>query len=162
MAYLIDTNVLIRAKREWYRFGTFPGFWALMKQLATDGVITSVEAVHRELVAQKDELSDWVAQECPTGLFVAPDAGTAAAAGRVTAWTVGPLTHYSEAAHAEFFAAADYWIVAQALAHGHTVVTHEIPAPQSVKNIKVPDACNALGVPWLNSYQMLEEVGARF
>lgn len=162
MAYLVDTNVFVQAKKDYYRFGTFPGFWALMKRLAHDGTITSVEAVRREILARQDDLSSWIGAECPGHLFVPPDAATATAAGEVSKWAAGRTPQYRPDALATFYSAADYLIVAHARAHGHTVVTHELPSPQSLTKVKIPDACNALGVRWMNSYKMLELVGARF
>lgn len=44
-----------------------------------------------------------------------------------------------------FLQVADYYLVAHALAHGHTVVTHEVAAP-SIKKIKIPNACIGVGV----------------
>jgi len=52
--------------------------------------------------------------------------------------------------------------VSQALSLGYTVVTHEEPAPLGKKRIKIPDACNAAGVPWMPPWLMLRDEGARF
>ena len=47
-------------------------------------------------------------------------------------------------------------------AHGHTVVTHERPAPNAVKKIKIPDVCGGLSVPYINTPTMLRRERARF
>ena len=60
------------------------------------------------------------------------------ALGRVSAWATGH--NYERAAIATFLQVADYWLVAHALAHGQTVVTHEVPS-ESVRKIKIPNAC---------------------
>ena len=52
--------------------------------------------------------------------------------------------------------------MSQALSLGYTVVTQEKPAPDSQKQIKIPDACNAVGVSWMSLFQMLKAEGARF
>ena len=52
-------------------------------------------------------------------------------------------------------------LVAHALAHGHTVVTHELPSP-SIKKIKIPNACIGLGVKCMTPYEMLRVERARF
>ena len=57
--------------------------------------------------------------------------------------------------------AADYYLVAQALAGQHTVVTHEIPSA-SVRRIKVPDACLNFGIKFMTPYEMLRRERARF
>lgn len=70
---------------------------------------------------------------------------------------------YQQAAVATFLQAADYFLVAQALARGFTVVTQEISDPAfSRKRIKIPDACKAVGVPWMTPFMMLRTEGARF
>jgi len=51
--------------------------------------------------------------------------------------------------------------VAHALAHGDTVVTHEVPS-NSLKKIKIPDACISLGVRCVAPYAMLRLERARF
>jgi hypothetical protein len=67
---------------------------------------------------------------------------------------------YTAAATSEFFAAADYWLVGHALASGYTVITHEVSVPTSKKKVKIPDACNGVGVKWTNPFEMLEKEGA--
>jgi len=53
-------------------------------------------------------------------------------------WASGQ--QYDPAAVNTFLQVADYYLVAQAHALGSTVVTHEIAA-NSIKKIKIPDAC---------------------
>jgi hypothetical protein len=56
---------------------------------------------------------------------------------------------------------ADYYLVVHALAGGHTVVTHEIPA-NSPGRVKIPNACLGVGVQFMTPYQMLRIEKARF
>ena len=60
-----------------------------------------------------------------------------------------------------FLQGADYYLVAQAHADGHTVVTHEIVSP-STRRIKIPNACLGLGVRCVNTFEMLRSEHARF
>lgn len=55
---------------------------------------------------------------------------------------------------------ADYYLVAQARAGGHTVVTHEVPSG-STRKIKIPDVCIGLGIKCMTPFQMLRLEGAR-
>lgn len=74
----------------------------------------------------------------------------------------GQVPHgYVAAAVSTFLQAADYYLVAQAHAAGHIVVTHEVLA-DSTRKIKIPNACNALGVPCIDPFEMLRREGARF
>jgi hypothetical protein len=56
---------------------------------------------------------------------------------------------------------ADYWLVAHALAHGLTVVSHEVPA-ETVRKIKIPNACIRLNIGCITPYEMLRLERARF
>lgn len=162
MVYLLDTDVFIRAKREHYRFNTFPCFWEYLKRHDKGGNrIESLVAVRKELENHEDELTSWV-KSCPAQMFVSQEnQATIEAAKRVAAWVVQHPQYY-DAAKAKFLSGADYWLVSHALAHGHTLVTHEVRAPDAKNRVKIPDACDAHGVrscpPWL----MLEELGATF
>lgn len=52
------------------------------------------------------------------------------------------------------FSGRGYWLVAHALAHGHTVVTHEVPSA-SAKKIKIPNVCVGLGISCMSPFEML-------
>jgi len=162
MVYLLDANVFITAKRDHYRFKTFPGFWKLLhSQGNATHRVESLVCVRKELEVQKDDLCAWV-KTCPGAMFV-PEANakTAAAAPSVSTWATTHPT-YTKAAVAEFLSVPDFWLVCHAMAHGHTVVTHEQSSPNSQKRVKLPDACNAMGVGWCTPWQMLEDMGASF
>ena len=68
---------------------------------------------------------------------------------------------YQPAAVATFLQVADYWLVAHALAHGCAVVTHEVPA-DTVRKIKIPNACVGLDLHCMSPYEMLRRERARF
>jgi hypothetical protein len=56
---------------------------------------------------------------------------------------------------------ADYYLISHALANGHVVITHEVPA-NSVKRIKIPNACIGLNLRFMTPYEMLRRERARF
>ena len=68
---------------------------------------------------------------------------------------------YEPSAVSQFLQVADYYLVAHAHAHNLDVVTHEIAA-NTVKKIKIPNACIALNVKFLSPYEMLRTEKARF
>jgi len=160
MAYLLDSDVLIRAKRDHYRFGTFPCFWDWVRAKSDEGIVRSVVAIQQEVLNGGDELATWIRDL--NEMFLAPDEATANAARRLSAWAQGPARIYTPAALAEFFASGDYWLIAHASAHDFTVVTMELPAPLAQRRVKIPDACNGVGVAWVNPFEMLEREGASF
>ena len=54
-----------------------------------------------------------------------------------------------------------YYLVSQAHAGNHTVVTHEVPSA-STRMIKIPDACIGLGIKCMTPFEMLRLERARF
>lgn len=157
--YLADSDVLISAKNHHYAFDIVPGFWQWKSQAHLDGQEFTVQRVVDEIMGGGDELAAWM-DEQPGTFKLKPGAVDATALRTVPEWAVA--AHYRQGAAAEFLGAADYFLVAQALSLGYTVVTAEQPAPDSQKKIKIPDACNAVSVPWMSLFQMLKAEGAKF
>ena len=77
----------------------------------------------------------------------------------MSAWVISQ--RYEPAAVNTFLQVADYYLVAHALAHEYTVVTHEIPA-FTVRKVKIPNVCIGLGVPCVTPFEMLRNSRARF
>lgn len=69
---------------------------------------------------------------------------------------------YLDYAKAKFATGADGWLVAYAKVHGAIVVTNEQGAPDSRKEIKLPDVCQKFGVVPESTFSMLRTLGARF
>lgn len=158
MAYLLDTNVFIQAKNLYYGFEFCPAFWDWLVQSNSKGTVNSIQRVLSELVSGADNLSDW-AKSQGDGFFLAPDQAVIPALTAVSTWAT--TQQYEPAAVNTFLQVADYFLVAQALAHGHVVVTHEVPS-ESVRKIKIPNACIGLNIPFMTPYEMLRRERARF
>ena len=158
MAYLLDANIFIQAKNLHYGFDFCPAFWEWLIQGNGTGVVYSIEKVADELAAGGDELSDWAVQR-GDAFFLKPDAVIVPALGKVSTWAASQ--NYEPAAVNTFLQVADYYLVAHALAHGHTVITHEVPS-NSTKRVKIPNACLGLGIKIMSPYEMLRRERARF
>ena len=118
----------------------------------------SIERVGDELLAGEDELADW-AGDRDDNFFRSPDAALLPALAKISEWVTNQS--YDQAAVSTFFQKADYYLVAQAYAGQHTVVTHEIPSTSSRK-IKIPNVCIGLGIKCMTPYEMLKKERARF
>ncbi len=158
MAYLLDANVFIQAKNLHYGLDFCPAFWEWLIANNAAGRVFSIQKVGDEIAAGGDDLSDWAANR-GDGFFLRPDAALLPVLGTVSAWANGQ--NYEPAAVNTFLQVADYYLVAHALAHGHTVVTHEI-ASASTKKIKIPNACIGLNLKFMTPYEMLRLERARF
>lgn len=135
-----------------------PGFWNWLDKSHAAGVVCSIDKVGDELDAVKDALSVWAKSR--KGMFRAVDVATAPSLQTLAMWAASGS--YRPSAINAFLSGADYQIVAYAHAHNHIVVTHEKSSPASLTNIKMPDACNAMGVPCVDPFGMLRAEGARF
>ncbi|GAD22284.1 DUF4411 family protein [Acidovorax sp. MR-S7] len=158
MSYLLDANVFMAAKNLHYGLDFCPAFWDWLVHQVNTGAVFSIDKVADEIAAGADELSAW-ASDRGDGLFRRTHAALAAQFGQVSAWATGQ--HYTPAAINTFLQAADFYLVAHALAGGHVLVTNETPAT-SPGRIKIPNACVGLGVRFMTPYQMLRIERARF
>lgn len=158
MAYLLDANVFIQAKKLHYGLDFCPAFWEWLINENAGGRVLSIEKVSDEIEAGADDLWAW-AQLRGDRFFLRPTRALPAALTRVSAWAA--TQNYDPAAVNTFLQVADYYLVSQALVDGHTVVTHEIPST-SKKRIKIPDACLGVGVKFATPFEMLRTSRARF
>lgn len=157
--YLLDANVFIDAKNRYFAFDIVPAFWDWLVAQHQAGKAFTVQAVYDEIIGGGDDLAAWMKSQ-PASFRLTPTAADSASLARVSTWA---LTYgFKAAAVSEFLQSADYFIVAQALTLGHTVVTHETPDPAAKKRVKIPDACVAVGVAWVSPFKWLRSEGAKF
>lgn len=162
MTYLLDANVFVTAKNTHYGFDFVPGFWDWLSVNHHAGKVRSIDKVEQELLRGHDELADW-AKTRPTGFFATcPPARITPRLAELAKWASSTAKNYKPSAVSEFLQSADYYLVAHAAAEGYVVVTHETPEPNSKKRVKIPDACQHLGVPYVNPFSMLRSEQARF
>lgn len=158
MVYLLDANVFMSAKNLHYGFDFCPAFWDWLIEKNAAGNVFSIEKVEDEILAGGDELADWAGQRGDS-FFLKPDQTVIPALGTVSNWSSGQ--GYEPAAINIFLQAADYYLVAHALAKGTTVVTHEKPE-NSRKRVKIPNVCIGVGVSVMSPFEMLRREKARF
>ncbi|MCA3136094.1 MAG: DUF4411 family protein [Rhodocyclaceae bacterium] len=158
MSYLLDSNVFMSAKNLHYGLDFCPAFWEWLTHKGNTGTVFSIDKVADEIEAGQDELSDW-ARDHATALFRRTPPSLAPQFASVSAWATGQ--QYAPAAVNTFMLAADFHLLAHALAGGHALVTHEVPSNSPVR-IKIPNACLGLGVRFMTPFQMLRIERARF
>ena len=153
--YLLDANVFIEAHRRYYGIDFAPGYWEWLERGYTTGILASVEKIFDELKSgtEQDELLSWA--QLHKAMFLPIDQSVQESFRELTGWVVDPARGYKQAAKNKFLKSGDYQLIAFAHAHNHVVVTHEQPAPDSQSNVKIPDACKALGVKHTNTFSML-------
>lgn len=153
-AYCLDASVFINGWRKHYPPAVFPTLWSQIDEHIGHDRIWSCEAVLRELQKQKDELFEWA--KVRRKMFITTHPGT-----------IGCVRQIMEA-FPNFAAmggssnAADPWLIAEAMASGHTVVTTEEPSrnkPRPTRPPKIPDVCDALRVPWTTPVDFFARLG---
>jgi len=158
MAYLLDANVFIQAKRLHYGMDFCPAFWEWLRNQNHAGTVFSIEKVADELAEGSDDLSDWAAQR-GNDFFLEPDEAMLSALAQVSQWVQSQ--NYRPAAVSAFLQDADYYLIAHALAHKHVVVTHEV-ASDGVRQVKIPNVCIGVKVKCMTPFAMLRKEKARF
>lgn len=156
MAYLLDADVFIQAQNMHYSFAVCPGFWGWLDDAHSKGKLLSIKDVRDELMRLEDDLSKWAKPRSKMFLD-RNDEGTYESLKILSGWVEA---NYLSPAQSEFFGAADFFLVGYAHAHSHTVVTHETFA-KGLK-VKIPVACQAMGVSYMTPFQMLNAEGAKF
>ena len=158
MTYLLDANVFMAASRLHYGLDFCPAFWEWLIAGNQTNRVFSIEKVGDEIAAGDDELSEWAAER-GDGFFLKPEPSMLPALGSVSSWTADQ--HFEQAAISTFLQVADYYLVAHALSHRDTIVTHEVPSA-SRKKIKIPNVCIGLSIKCMSPYEMLRRERALF
>jgi len=91
MAYLLDANVFIQAKRLHYGLDFCPAFWEWLIAENGAGRVVSIDKVSDEIEAGADELWDW-AKARGDKFFLPPDAALPTALATVSTWATGRAT----------------------------------------------------------------------
>jgi Domain of unknown function (DUF4411) len=151
--YSFDTSSLLNGRRDLLPPEVFATLWLNVEQMAAAGEIRAVEVVRDELARRDDEVTAWCRVQA--GLFVPLDAAVQ------TATRVVLAEHPRLMGRGGGRNAADPFVIGLALARNGTVVTEETLSG-SLERPRIPDVCNALGVPWLNLVGFVRAQGWRF
>jgi len=161
--YVVDSNFFIQAHRAIYPIGIATSFWSKVEELANSLIIESIDKVQRELWEKEDEIKNWCEAKLPSDFFKdsSPCISDYIA---ITQWAQSKSDHYKQHAIQVFLETelADSWLVGYCKKENKKVVTYEKSEPLGKKRIKIPEVCNAFGVPFLNTIEMLRELGESF
>ena len=162
--YLVDSDVFITAKNLYYPFDICPGFWKSLLHHHREGAVFSIDRVRGELLAGRktEDLVQWVRNEVPDDFFLPVDTADVSDAYTDIMMWVQRQARFFDHAKAKFATGADGWLVAYARVHGTIVVTNEQSAPQSKKDVKLPDLCDQFGVRRDTAFAMLRSLNVQF
>lgn len=151
MSYSVDTSALMNAWRKYYPPEVFESLWHRIDGLIREGRMLAPDEVLRELKQKDDELYDWVRQR-PEMLVPLNGAILDRAA------LIGNQHPSLIRTKGVMSGAADPYVIALAQERNLTVVTDEKSKPSKPR---IPDVCQALGIPWMPLVQVFRVEGWR-
>ena len=161
-AYLLDANVFIQAKNQYYSFQICPGFWESLVLENAEEVVFSIDRVQAELEKGNDELKQWVKDSTPETFFKKTDnEAVIEYLTKIMNWVQSEPQYY-DSSKAEFAGGADPWLIAYAKVNGLVLVTHESFAPDSKNKVPIPNVCDNFDVKFISVFKMLETRNTRF
>jgi len=156
--YLLDSDVLVTSNRWHYQPGFCEAFWDWIDAGHKSGRFYSIDKVKDELCGPKKEpdlLHKWAMRPGLADFFL-KSSPAATHWSDLSNWALA--RPYLPAAKEKFLnvKSADAWLIAFSLHAGEcVVVTNEVAAPESKRDIKLPDAATAHGVQTMNLSALL-------
>ena len=162
--FIMDADVFISAKNQYYAFEICPGFWKSLIRHGRVGNIRSIDRIRNELLAGRktEDLVQWVTNDLPADFFLETSTEEVISSYEDIMLWVQRHPRYFDRAKAKFATEADGWLAAYAITHGATVVTNEQPRPESRNRVLLPDLCTQFDVTYKDTFFMLKELTIRF
>lgn len=155
MKYLLDANILIDAKNNYFRFDLCPDFWEWIKSYDK---MKSVFPVKEEMLAKEDELAQWIKEELDSSYFLDLDIEIQENYRKIVDHIDGLV--FKQSGKDKFLNGADGWLIAAAMSKkGTIIVTNENSNPESKKKIFLPDVASHFGIRCVQIFQILHQEG---
>lgn len=159
MLYLLDVNVLIDAKRDYYEFDRVPEFWDWLAHMGTEGQVkVPVEVYEKITDAKGDNLANWLRINKDAMLFsenvelrLIAFVHNQGYGGNLTEDDIEKLNE-------------DPFLIAYALADrdNRCVVTTEVSKPSKQgANRHIPDVCRDLDVSCYDTFRFIRTLDFR-
>ena len=158
MAYLFDTNIFVESKKN-LPMDIWPTFWKKMVDLINSGQVFSIDKVKDEIEHGGDELTDWIRDHAPRDFFLSMDTESMLKYSETQNWAQSNPIGFTQAALAGYAQVADAYLVATAAAKKMILVTFEKSEPNRRNRVKIPDACNGIGVRCCDLNTTLRNLG---
>jgi hypothetical protein len=162
--YLVDANFFIQAYRVYYPIDVATSFWQLVKRMADDRLICSIDKVKDELYVGRDSLTAWCDLNLADSFFLHTETTIIPHYTTVISYPESRGAHFTQRAKDDFYSSdiADAWLIAHALQNGQGIVTYETSDPNQKSRVKIPDVCNYLNLTCINTITLLRNHGLTF
>jgi hypothetical protein len=152
LKYSLDTSAILDGWNRYYPPKVFPTVWERLENLAFKGVLIATEEVLRELEKQDDEVYRWV--KAQANMVVPID-------DQIQIEVSFILNAYPRLVNTQRNRSqADPFVIALARLVDGVVVSGE--GRRSLKNPKVPDVCDDMGIPHMRLVDVLSQQGFTF
>src|SRR3972149_8657061 len=155
--YIFDASVFILAHKHDFPIDENPGtIWDFVERMGNQGEVQVPESVVEELSKKEDKVHKWVSDR--KDILMIPTEHALPHLPRVLA-AYGAFT---ESDLEGFDGKADPFVIAEALASLAIVVSDETrhPTATSIRNKKIPDICDLVGVSYLRYPRFLWELSS--
>jgi len=153
--YLLDANVFIFAKRDYYPFDRVPEYWEWLLHNAHNDQLKVPQQIWDELQDQDDDLRGWIRANKDDLIFAEEGYD-----GRLPQVLERYAANLTEVEIEQI--GADPFLIAAALEYGCEVVSKETSKPGARgANRKVPDICSELGIRCINDHQLIRVLDFR-
>lgn len=152
MKYSLDTSAILDGWNRHYPPQVFPTIWKKLEGLASEGVLVATEEVLRELEKQDDEVYQWVRAQ--SNMVVPLDEAIQLEVGFIL--NTYPRLVNTQKGRSQ----ADPFVIGLARLVNGVVVSGE--GRRNLKNPKVPDVCDDMGIPHIRLVDLLIQQGFTF
>ena len=165
MIYLVDSSCFMTASRVSYPIDIAVSFWDKIAGLAQNHAFYSIDKVEDEIKLNDEALTKWCGDNLPEDFFISTETEDVYKKyAELVNWAQNKgikqtgVDKFIDASKADIYFVA----FASLSLNNYTVVTEEVSAVASKKDIKLPDAYNAFGIRSINFMQMLRELKVQF
>lgn len=163
--FLIDSNTLMAASRQYYAHDIVPSFWSVFENKLTTGDIILLDMVKAEIDKGEDALKYWIDDKADMlSICNHVNEKIIVEYGAVMQY-IQECGFYNDIGLASWADAsvADPWLIAAAVANDYTIITFEQRAGNlSIKNkskkVKIPDVADYFNVNVQNLYYMMRQM----
>lgn len=166
MIYLLDTNTLIDANRDYYGLKIVPQFWEWLIHMGQKGLVKIPLEIYEELKVGNDDLAEWVKTEEVEQSLLYSESADPKLVNEVLDSGYGPNLSEDGPKLSDVQIekiGRDPFLISYALADlgNIIVVTTENPKPSITEpsNKKIPDVCDKLKIKRMHTFKFIKELG---
>lgn len=160
MLYLLDSNVLIDADRDFYSLERVPEFWEWLQHHGERGNVKLCIEIYEELTEGRGALPEWLKRDDVKRALLLEEESDPALVNRVVSEGYAPDLTDIEVMDI----GRDPFLIAHAMANTATrcVVTTEAAAPSKKRqNRRIPDVCKDFDVQSCNGFSFFKALDFR-